>query len=235
MTTANTVVSFKGKVNSKIVIGAHFDSWDLGQGAVDNGIGTAILFDVARLLNKFSPDNYYSIDLVWFNGEELGLWGSKNYMKMHAKDSIIAMINMDMTGSPTGFNVMGFDEFIPFFNNLKERMNGFNLSTGVISSPGTNSDHMPFMFAGIPTFSLPAHLEENMYKYYHERGDSFDKVNKKYLSDAAAVVSIMAEELANDKNLKFRIRSSNEMVNMFKQYKLDGILKREGEWIYKED
>lgn len=112
--SANIVASLEGKVKSKIVIGAHFDSWDLGQGAVDNGVGTAILFDVARLLKTFSPNNYYSIDFVWFNGEEFGLWGSKKYVEMHKQDSIIAMINMDMTGTPTGFNVMGFDEFIPF-------------------------------------------------------------------------------------------------------------------------
>ena len=233
--TSNVVVSFKGKVNSKIVVGAHFDSWDLGQGGVDNGIGSAILFDVARLLKAYSADNYYSVDLVWFNGEELGLWGSKKYTEMHAQDSIIAMINMDMTGSPTGFNVMGFDEFIPFFKKLASNLNGFNLTSGVVSSPGTNSDHMWFMFKGIPTFSLLAHLDENMYKYYHERGDTFDKVNKKYLTEASAVVSILVSELANNKELKYSIRTDHQMVELFKHYGLDKRLKRQNEWIYKED
>ena len=233
--TSNTVVSFKGKVKSKIVIGAHFDSWDVGQGGVDNGVGSAILFDVARLLKTYSPDNYYSIDLVWFNGEELGLWGSKRYTEMHKQDSIIAMINMDMTGSPTGFNAMGFNEFIPFFKDLVLNLNGFNLTSGVVSSPGTNSDHMWFMFEGIPTFELQAHLDESMYKYYHERGDTFDKVNKKYLSEAAAVVTITVEELANNKELRFARRNEHEMVELFKHYGLDKRLKRQHEWIYKEE
>lgn len=233
--SANIVASLEGKVKSKIVIGAHFDSWDLGQGAVDNGVGTAILFDVARLLKTFSPNNYYSIDFVWFNGEEFGLWGSKKYVEMHKQDSIIAMINMDMTGTPTGFNVMGFDEFIPFFENIKTQLNGFNLSSGVVSSPGTNSDHMYFMFDGIPTFEIQAHLDENMYKFYHERGDTFDKVNEKYLSDASAVVSVLVDKLSNATNLKFKRKSEHEMVELFKHYGLDKKLKNQGEWIYKEN
>ncbi len=233
--TANIVASLEGKVKSKIVIGAHFDSWDLGQGGVDNGVGTAILFDVARLLKTFSPDNYYSIDFVWFNGEEFGLWGSKKYVEMHKQDSIIAMINMDMIGTPTGFNVMGFDEFIPFFEKLKTQLNGFNLTSGVVSAPGTNSDHMYFMFEGIPTFEIQAHLDENMYKFYHERGDTFDKVNEKYLSDAAAVVSIMINELSNAVELKFAKRTDHEMVQLFKHYGLDKRLKKQKEWIYTED
>ncbi len=235
ISSANIVASLEGKVKSKIVIGAHFDSWDLGQGGVDNGVGTAILFDVARLLKAFSPNNYYSIDFVWFNGEEFGLWGSKKYVEMHKQDSIIAMINMDMTGTPTGFNVMGFDEFIPFFQNLKTQLNGFNLSSGVVSSPGTNSDHMYFMFDGIPTFEIQAHLDENMYKFYHERGDTFDKVNEKYLSDAAAVVSILVKELSNAADLNFQRKTAHEMVELFKHYGLDKRLKHQGEWIYKED
>ncbi len=233
--SANIIATLEGKVKSKIVIGAHFDSWDLGQGAVDNGVGTAILFDVARLLKSFSPNNYYSIEFVWFNGEEFGLWGSKKFVEIHKQDSIIAMINMDMTGTPTGFNVMGFDEFIPFFENVKNQLNGFNLNSGVISSPGTNSDHMYFMFDGIPTFEIQAHLDESMYRFYHERGDTFDKVNEKYLSDASAVISVLVEQLSNAVKLNFKRKTSHEMVELFKHYELDKRLKNQGEWIYKEN
>jgi Zn-dependent M28 family amino/carboxypeptidase len=235
METANTIVTFPGKSDEKIVIGAHFDSWDLGQGSVDNGIGTATLYDVARLIHKFSPENYYTIELVWFNGEELGLWGSKRYVEIHKGEKIRAMINMDMTGYPTGFNAMGIDEFIPMLNDLREKLNGFNLNAGVVNSPWTNSDHMPFMFAGIPTITLQAHLDEDMYKYYHEAGDTFDKVNKKYLSETAAVVSILATELADNKTLIINHRTDKEMIELFKKHGLDKRLKRQNEWIFKEE
>ncbi|MGE5496649.1 MAG: M28 family peptidase, partial [Syntrophothermus sp.] len=189
MESSNIVYTIPGKTEDKIVIGAHFDGWDLSQGAIDNGIGSAILFETARILNTYNTDNYYTIEFVWFNGEEFGLWGSKKYVEMHKNDRIAAMINMDMTGKPTGFNVMGFDQYIPFMEKLKNRLKGFDLSGGVVNIPYTNSDHIPFMFKGIPCFSLQAKLEEDMVKYYHSSGDSFDKVSINYLSQAAAVVS----------------------------------------------
>ncbi|MGE5680592.1 MAG: M28 family peptidase [Bacillota bacterium] len=230
--TSNLVFSLPGKVKEKIVIGAHFDSWDISQGAIDNGIGSAILFDVARLINRYSPNNYYSIDFVWFNGEEFGLWGSKKYVEMHKSDNIAAMINMDMTGAPTGFNVMGFEEFIPFFEQLKTKLNGFDLTSGVVNIPYTNSDHIPFMFRGIPTFSLQAHLEDEMVRYYHSSGDTFDKVNKKYLSEASAVVCIMLSALANFEKLSSGQKNPGEMADLFRKYHLDDRLKRQKEWIY---
>ncbi|HEX2867142.1 MAG TPA: M28 family peptidase [Ignavibacteriales bacterium] len=230
--TSNIVFSLPGKVKDKIVVGAHFDSWDISQGAVDNGQGSAILFDVARLMKTFSPDNYYSIDFVWFNGEELGLWGSKRYAAMHSGEPIAAMINMDMTGSPKGFNCMGFDEFKPFFERLKNELNGFDLSSGVASVPYTNSDHIPFMFKGIPTFSIMGHLEEESVKYYHTSGDNFDKISKKQLSEASAVVSIMLHELANYEKLSSGHKDSRQMADLFRKFHLDERLKRQKEWIY---
>ena len=232
MTTENLIVRFPGKVKQKIVVGAHYDSWDLGQGSIDNGLGTAILLEVARLLGQFSRQNYSSMDLVWFNGEELGLFGSKKYMEQHATEEIAVMINMDMTGYPTGFNAMGFTEFIPLLTELTAGLNGFNLPSGVANRPWTNSDHMPFMLAGIPVLSLQAKLDEAMLDSYHNQRDSFDKVNKKYLSESAAVISILVYELANRPDLQFHKRDKDEMAALFKSFGLDERLKKQKEWPY---
>lgn len=231
----NVVVTLPGKVAEKIVIGGHFDSWDLGQGGVDNGLGTAVLFDVARLLKTYSPENYYTIELVWLNGEELGLWGAQKYAEAHKDDKIVAMLNMDMIGSPTGFNVMGFEELKPFFENLIKELNGFDLSKGVVNYPYTNSDHIPFMMKGIPVFSLQAHLDDDMVKYYHDAGDTFDKVSKKYLSEAAAVVSVTIKELANKRDLVLSNKSQKETIALLKKHGLDKRLKRQHEWIFGEE
>ena len=228
----NVVVSFPGKVKEKILVGAHFDAWDLGQGGIDNGLGTAILFETARLLKQYSAENYYSIDLVWFNGEELGLWGAKKYAEAHKDDNIKAMLNMDMDGAPTGFNVMGSEELRPFFESMVKALGGFDLSKGVVSFPYTNSDHVPFMLKGIPVFCLQAHLDDDMIKYYHDAGDTFDKVDKKYLSEASAVVSVVISELANNSELKIKNKTETETISVLKKYGLDKRLKRQHEWIF---
>jgi Iap family predicted aminopeptidase len=229
---SNVTVSFKGKTDERIVIGAHIDSWDLGQGAVDNGQGTAILFEIARLLAEYSPENYYTIDLVWFNGEELGLTGAHKYADMHRNDKIITMINMDMTGAPKGFNIMGFDEYRPLAQNLADRLTGFEMKDGVSSQPWTNSDHMPFMLHGIPTICVNGHLDEPMYKYYHESGDTYDKVSCKYIAEAAAVITILAIELANDRTIQHHNLTEEQTIEFLKKYKLDETLRKQGEWTF---
>ncbi|MCX6137945.1 MAG: M28 family peptidase [Ignavibacteriales bacterium] len=234
LSTANIVATFPGVSKRKIVVGAHFDSWDMGQGAIDNGIGSAILFDLVRLLKSHAPKNYYTIELVWFNGEELGLWGSKDYVVAHDKDDILAMINMDMTGTPTGFNAMGFDEFIPFLKGIATQLSGFDLKDGVVNQPGLSSDHQEFMLRGIPTMSMQAHLDDDMGKYYHEMGDTFDKVSKRYLSDAAAIVGVLVGELANDRSIDSHRRNAKETAELMKKFKLDDRLKKMKEWNFKE-
>lgn len=230
----NAVARVEGRSKKKIVVGAHYDSWDFGQGGVDNGHGTAILFDVARILTQIRSDNLYAIEFVWFNAEELGLWGSRKYVEAHKNDSIIAMINMDMTGSPNGFNAMGFEEFVPFFEDLCDKLNGFDMSRGVSNNPWTNSDHMYFMLEGIPSFTLSAHLDEDMYHYYHDFGDTFDKASKRYISDAAAIVSLLAYELANAEELEFKKLSREETRDMLIEHNLDERLKRQKQWIFTE-
>lgn len=231
--TSNIVVTFPGESAKKIVVGAHFDSWDISQGAVDNGHGTAILFDIARLIQNYSPKNYYTIELVWFNAEELGLFGSKEYAEKHS-DETIAMINMDMTGSPTGFNTMGYEEFIPFFEDLIVDLKAYNFKEGIHTNPWVNSDHTPFMLKGIPSFTHSGFLEKDMYHYYHDFGDTYEKVDARILADASAIITVMTLKLANYKDFTFKIRTEEETIELFKKYNLDKRLKRQKDWIFKE-
>jgi Iap family predicted aminopeptidase len=228
--TANIVASLPGRVPEKIIIGAHFDSWDLGQGGIDNGSGTAVAFGVARLLKAFSPANHYTIEFVWFNGEEQGLWGSKEYVRVHPADSIAAIINLDMVGSPTGFNPMGMEQYVPFLDSLATQLNGFDLKTGQPVIPWLGSDHVPFMLKGIPAFTPHSFLEEDRVRYYHDFGDTFDKVRKKSLADAVAVVSVLARTLANRPDLFPRHNTEAETAALFKKYHLDERLKQQNYW-----
>jgi Zn-dependent M28 family amino/carboxypeptidase len=193
-----------------------------------------VLLEVARIMKKLSPDNRYTVEFVWFDGEELGLIGAKKYAHMHAHDSIGVMINMDMTGSPTGFNVMGTDELIPFFRDLCSGLNGFDMKEGVSSHMWTNSDHVPFMLLGVPTITPNAKLDEPMYKYYHDMGDSFDKVSKRYLSDAAAIIGITVMELANNSTLLLRRRSKDETLDLLRRHNSESRLKRQGELVFED-
>jgi hypothetical protein len=232
--SANIIYTLPGKSKKKIVLTAHFDSWDLSQGTVDNGYGTAILFDVCRILKNYDHNNYYTIEFAWVNGEELGLIGSGKYVEMHANDSIIANINMDMTGTPTGFNALGFDELVPFLKNIADSLKGFDFSDGVTSQPWLGSDQESFFLKGIPAITLNAYLDKDMYWWYHDAGDTFDKARKKMLSDAAAVVSVLTYELANNTSLHCPVYSEDNVIKFLKKFNLDKQLKKQMLWNFGE-
>ena len=232
--SANIVCTLPGRSSEKIVVGAHFDSWDIGQGSVDNGIGTAVLFDVARIMAALSRDNERTVEFVWFNGEEMGLWGSRRYVEQHRGERIAAMINMDMTGRPRGFGAMGNDHFLPLLEELCAEMRGYDMSAGVINALWTNSDHQPFMLAGIPTITPLGHLDSETVETYHDFGDTYDLVNKRYLSEAAGVVSILTHELANRADIPFVHRTPEETMEYLRAGGLEERLRRLGEWDFDE-
>ncbi|MFP4544669.1 MAG: M28 family peptidase [Candidatus Kapaibacterium sp.] len=233
--TANAVITFPGETDSSIVIGAHIDSWDIGQGAIDNGQGSAVLFELARVFNQVSPRNHYSVKMVWFNGEELGLWGSKEYARRHSGETA-AMINLDMTGKPTGINIMGFDDYEkPFTDLMETKLKGYNLEKGIDNNPWSNSDHIHFMFEGIPSFTFHGHLDKEQYWYYHDFGDTFDKANKEYYAHGAAVIGAFVYEMANNPAIQHRRLKRGEVIKLLEDHKLLDQVKRQKMWIYSED
>ncbi len=228
--SANLVARLAGRRPQKILVGAHIDSWDISQGSTDNGIGSAVLFDVARLLAACSPKNEYTVEFVWFNGEELGLWGSKRYAEAHPAGEIAAMVNLDMIGSPVSFNAMGFEEALPTLKRIVQALPGYALQEEIQSIPWTNSDHQPFLLRGIPSIGIGSHLDPADVRFYHDFGDTFDKVDRKSLSDAAAVTSVLVATLANATGLNFRHRTRDEIITLYHAQKVDETLKRQKEW-----
>src|SRR5690606_20189931 len=102
----NVIATIKGRElpDEKIIIGGHLDSWDLATGAIDNGIGSFAILDIARAFkaNKLQPKR--TIQFVMFMGEEQGLLGSTHMVSEAVKDGSIDnikyMFNIDMGGNP---------------------------------------------------------------------------------------------------------------------------------------
>src|SRR5690606_23498622 len=59
LTGTNLIATIPGRTDERVVLGGHFDSWDLGQGSMDNGLGVAQIFEVARLLQAHSRENHH--------------------------------------------------------------------------------------------------------------------------------------------------------------------------------
>lgn len=197
--SANVIGEIPGRGSDFVLVSAHLDSWNLGQGAVDNGTGTVVVLEAARALAaaRFLPE--VSIRFAFFMGEELGLVGSREYARAHEEElpRCRAMINCDMTGMPVGIRVMGHEGAHSFFEELAAALNGFDLTSGISYRVGIYGDHQPFLLKGVPVVTPRSRLEDDCWRYYHTSADTYDKVGIRQLNLEAAFVAAIALELAS--------------------------------------
>jgi len=233
--TANIVVSFPGDSADTIIVGGHFDSWDLGQGAMDNGLGTAQLFAVAKALQEFSPKNLRTVELIWFNGEEQGLWGSRHHAPTVRNRPISAMINLDMVGAIESVNALGFVDLVPVLEGFDASLGERRLKKGVENTNWFGSDHTPYQLEGIRSITFGAPIADEDFRYYHDFGDTFDKIDDEMLKNASAVIAGLTYYLANIPELDNSRASDDTVKTIFKSKALRDRMRNSGMWRFGPD
>ena len=108
--SANVVGEIRGSEipEEVVLIGGHLDSWDVGQGAQDDGVGCVIAMEAARLIHELDLKPRRTIRVVLFTNEENGSRGAKAYAKEHAGElgNIVAAIESDLGNGPAdGFGL----------------------------------------------------------------------------------------------------------------------------------
>ncbi len=172
-----------------VMAGGHLDSWDISQGATDNGLGSAIVLEMAHALAALGRRPKRTLRFAMWAAEEVGLCGSHAYVRDHADelDRMRGLLNFDMTGDPYGFWVPGRRSKHSVFEGLANQLAGIGMKQDYDHKAGLHSDHQPFMLAGVPVISLMAKIEGQGAHYYHSVGDTFEKVSQPALCRAAAV------------------------------------------------
>ncbi len=234
----NVVATLKGSElpDERIVIGGHLDSWDLATGAIDNGIGSFAVLDIARAFkaNKLQPKR--TIQFVMFMGEEQGLLGSRYLVEQEVKngtiDNIKYMFNIDMGGNPIGIHAGGKVDDTTFFKNVGADIAKVDtvfknkLSRGL----GLHSDHQPFMLEGVPILGVVSNLDKSIYGCYHSDCDDFSLVNENHLRNTARFGTMILYGLANAEKLPAKKMDSETT----KQFLIDNHLKEPlviaGDW-----
>jgi hypothetical protein len=229
--TANLVVRIAGRRASTLIVGAHFDSWDLGQGAMDNGLGIAQLYALAVFFRDVTP--HHTVELVWFNGEELGLWGSRHAASRLGDAPVVAMLNLDMVGVPIGVNALGDDSLEPALERWHTaRGEPQRLAKGVENINWVASDHTPFQLAGVRTITFIAPIPREAVRYYHDFADTIDKVPPKLIEDSCTIVTDLVRTLADDQSLMAFRRTSEETEKLFTRFGLERRLRGMGLWTF---
>ena len=226
--TANLRLTIPGRSEDTVIVGAHFDSWDRGQGAMDNGLGIAQLLALARVLKGQELER--TVELIWFNGEEQGLWGSKHAVAHDLEGSPVVMFNLDMVGVPIGVNAMGDEDLMPLLERWNTERGELTLEKGVANKTWMASDHTPYQVAGIRAVTFNAPIPSESVRYYHDFGDTYDKLTPEIILNSAAAVASLVVELANAPDMPTGVRSVRKTKALFREAKLEDRLKGVGLW-----
>jgi len=238
----NVVATLKGTElpKEKIVVGGHLDSWDLATGAIDNGIGSFAIMDMARSFSTLKLKTKRTVEFVLFMGEEQGLLGSKEFihsLKESADlDNVKFMLNYDMTNDPKGFSTSR-KEMKDLFTQWGAQI--VKIDTGFknifLAGAGLHSDHQPFMLEGIPTGGgTGGKLPNNSGQFYHSDGDSFKLVDEQQLKNTVRYSAMLTYALANTPQIPVTRQSDATLKAFLLENNLETPLKIAGEWKWKD-
>lgn len=208
--TFNTIAEIKGsdKPDEYVILSAHFDSWDGGTGATDNGTGTLTMMEAMRILKKILPNPKRTILVGHWGSEEQGLNGSRAFVEDHPEivQNVQALFNQDNgTGRVANISGQGFLNAYEYISRWLTRVPSDirqHITTNFPGSPGGGgSDYASFLAAGAPAFSLSS-LGWSYGNYtWHTNRDTYDKIVFDDVRNNAILTAILAY-MASEDNTK---------------------------------
>lgn len=202
--SANVIGELRGSEvpDEVVVIGGHIDSWDVGQGAHDDGGGICMSMEAINVLRKLGLRPRRTIRVVCFTNEENGLAGGRAYAEQHASElgRHVAAIETDSgTFAPRGYGVSVNDPAAQLVAHaqLKELIALLEpLGATEANSGGGGADIGPMRPAGVPMLGHSVDMT-HYFDYHHTQADTLDKVSPKDMTDNVAALAIMSYVLAD--------------------------------------
>ena len=196
----NTVAEIKGseRPGQVVILGAHLDSWDLSTGVTDNGAGSMVVLEAARVIARSGLKPKRTIRFILFTGEEQGLLGARAYAAAHAAqaDSIQAVLVLDNgAGRIVGQALQGRSDLESTWRALLAPVAHLGAS-GIRDAVKTGTDHLAFAPYGVPSFNFDQD-PRGYFHTHHSQSDTYDKAVGDDLAQASAVMAVTAFELAN--------------------------------------
>ncbi len=195
----NVVAEVRGTERPEeiVVLGGHIDSWDVGQGAMDDAAGCVVAWEAVRLIRKLGLRPRRTIRVVLWTNEENGLRGGTAYRDAHreAVDRHVLAIESDNgVFTPSGFGFTGSDSArmrVSEVARLLER-----IGAGTISAGGGGADIGPLMQLGVPGMS-PTVDGSRYFWYHHSHADTIDKLDPRDMGLVTAALAVMAYVVAD--------------------------------------
>lgn len=174
-----------------VLIGAHIDSWDVGQGAHDDGAGVIEVIEALRLIRASGATPRRTIRAVLFTSEENGAVGGRDYAARHAGERHVAAIESDIGGgAPMRWGATGSPTQMGWLSALAAPL-GIPVTAG-----GGGADIGPLGASGTLLIGLGAD-DSRYFDVHHTEADTLDKVDPAALKEATAALAALTWLLAN--------------------------------------
>ena len=190
-------IAGREKPEEVVVLSGHFDSWDVGTGATDDGGGCVVTWEALRLMKKLGLRPRRTVRVVLFTNEENGLRGGLAYRDKYRQDlgNHVMMLESDSgVFKPTGFGFSGSDRARRRIQEIAQLLDGIGASH--VGSSGGGADIGPSVqAANIPAMSLE--VDGDYFLIHHTPADTVDKIDARDMSRAAAAIAVMAYVVAD--------------------------------------
>ena len=187
----NVVAELRGRErpDEVVVIGGHIDSWDVGQGAMDDAGGVVAAWEAVRLMKTLGLRPRRTIRVVGWTNEENGTAGGNAYLAAHRDEvprTVFALESDNGVFRPIGIRVAASDSAVAMLKRLAPLLARIGADT--VTAGEGEADIQPLLDAGVPGAGL--HVDETRYFWYHHsNADTPDKLDP---NDVARCVATMA-------------------------------------------
>jgi carboxypeptidase Q len=204
----NVVGEIRGTVTPEniFVVGGHLDSWDLGEGAHDDGAGIVQSLEVAYLFKKNNIKPKNTLRIVFFMNEENGTRGAKRYAELAKfnKENHIGGLESDAGGhTPRGFSIQANASNTELLQSWKKLLSPYGLHD--LDAGGSGADISPLKGEDVTLVGYRPD-SQRYFDYHHTSRDTFDKVNKRELelgsASMASIIYLMDKYLYNNIAIK---------------------------------
>lgn len=203
--SANVIAEIVGseKPDEIVLIGGHIDSWDVGQGAQDDGAGCVAAMEAINILRKLGLRPARTIRVVLWTNEENGLAGARSYLARHQNEDHVAGIESDSGGfKPRGLSIDLQDDkkeqvALQQLTSVLKLLEPVGATRAVTGYSGADVGQLKSLGTACMGLNVDGRLYFNT---HHTRADTVDKVNPRELTDCAITLAVAAYVLADMPN-----------------------------------
>ncbi len=180
-----------------VVLGGHIDSWDVGQGAMDDAGGSVAAWEAVRLLKQLGLRPRRTLRVVLWTNEENGLRGANAYRDAHAAEMPNHVLAMESDGgvfAPKGFSFDGSSEALPAVAAIVSLLQP--LGANEVAPGGAGADVGPLTALGVPGLGLQVDGTRYFW-YHHSEADTMDKLDPREVAQCVAAMAVMAYVIAD--------------------------------------